>query len=134
MSNSLLKKHFSKAAQKYPNARRPCLRPARRGYAQAGEILRVASRRIRSDFLPRRRVGESAEAYLVVRCNKPVPCLTRGRMRETQQMAIFQQPAKHSLPVLSDLTYQKKFYTRHRICYFWRAGCEATQSQFFNMT
>jgi hypothetical protein len=33
------------------------------------EILRVASQRIRSDFLPRRRVGEPAEAYLGVRCS-----------------------------------------------------------------
>jgi hypothetical protein len=32
--------------------------------AGAPEILRVASRRIRSDFLPRRRVGESARGVL----------------------------------------------------------------------
>jgi len=32
-------------------------------------ILKVASRRIRSDFLPRRRVGEPAEAYFEVRRN-----------------------------------------------------------------
>ena len=35
-----------------------------------------------------------SEAYFDVRRNKPAPCLTRGRMRETQQMSIFQQPAK----------------------------------------
>ena len=28
-----------------------------------------------------------------VRRNKPAPCLTRGRMRETPQMGVFQQPA-----------------------------------------
>jgi hypothetical protein len=27
-----------------------------------------------------------SEAYLNVRCNKPAPCLTRGKMRGTQQM------------------------------------------------
>jgi hypothetical protein len=32
------------------------------------------------------------EAYLDVRCKKPAPCLTRGRMRETKQMDVFQQP------------------------------------------
>ena len=29
-----------------------------------------------------------------VRRNKPAPCLTRGRMSETPQMGVFQQPAK----------------------------------------
>jgi len=33
------------------------------------------------------------EAYLDVRRNKLAPCLTRGRMRETPQMGVFQQPA-----------------------------------------
>ncbi len=59
------KSNFSKAAQKCPDARPPCLR--RSGFAQAGEILSS-----RSD---KRRVLE------VVRLNKPAPCLTRGRMR-----------------------------------------------------
>jgi len=36
----------------------------------------------------------SIEAYLDVGCNKPAPCLTRGRMRETPQMGGFQQPAR----------------------------------------
>jgi hypothetical protein len=35
-----------------------------------------------------------SEAYLEVRRNKPAPCSTRGRMRETQQMGFFQEPAK----------------------------------------
>jgi predicted N-acetyltransferase YhbS len=35
-----------------------------------------------------------SEAYLGVRRNKPAPCLTRGRMRETQQIGVFQQPVK----------------------------------------
>ncbi len=35
-----------------------------------------------------------SEAYLDVRRNKPAPCLARGRMRETQQMGVFQQPHK----------------------------------------
>ena len=26
--------------------------------------------------------------------NKPAPCLTRGRMRETKQLGVFQQPGK----------------------------------------
>ena len=34
------------------------------GQCKAPEILRVASRRIRSDILPRRRVGESARGVL----------------------------------------------------------------------
>jgi hypothetical protein len=34
-----------------------------------------------------------SEACLDVRRNKPAPCLTRGRVRETQQMGVFQQPA-----------------------------------------
>jgi len=38
----------------------PCEIP----FAGAPEILRVASRRIRSDFLPRRRVGEPARGLL----------------------------------------------------------------------
>ena len=63
---------------------------------EALEILRVASRRIRSDILPRRRDGEAAEPYLEVRRNKPAPCLTRGRMKETQQMGVFQQPVRLS--------------------------------------
>jgi hypothetical protein len=29
-----------------------------------------------------------------VRHNKPVPCLTRGRMRVTPQMGVFHRPAK----------------------------------------
>jgi len=56
----LLKKSFSAGCSKMPRRKAP-------------EILRVASRRIRSDILPRRRVGESAEAYLDVRCND-LPC------------------------------------------------------------
>jgi len=52
----------------------------------APEILRVASRRIRSDVLPRRRVGESARGV-------PGCTLQRRRMRGTPQMAVFQQPA-----------------------------------------
>jgi hypothetical protein len=81
----LLKKNDSQAPRKYPDARFFCLR--RSGFAQAGEILRpkeltdneylderrnkpaacltrgrmrVASRRIRSEFLPRRQEGEAA--------------------------------------------------------------------------
>jgi hypothetical protein len=34
-----------------------------------------------------------SEAYLNVRRNKPAPCVTRGRKRETPQMGVFQQPA-----------------------------------------
>jgi len=34
-----------------------------------------------------------SEAYLSVRRNKPAPCLTRGRIRATPQMGVFQQPA-----------------------------------------
>ncbi len=54
---------------------------------KAPEILRVASRRIRSDILPRRRVGESA---------KGVPGCTpqRQRMRATLQVGFFQHPVK----------------------------------------
>ena len=57
---------------------------------KAPEILRVASRRIRSDFLPRRRVGESARGVL-----GSTP--QRRRIRETQQMGVFQRPAKLSM-------------------------------------
>jgi branched-chain amino acid transport system substrate-binding protein len=35
-----------------------------------------------------------SEAYLAVRGNEPTPCLTPGRLRETPQMGLFQQPAK----------------------------------------
>jgi len=35
-------------------------------------------------------------AYFDVRRNKPAPCLTRGRIRETQQMGVFQQPDRGS--------------------------------------
>src|SRR4030042_2347303 len=59
---------------------RPCL--LRSGFAQAGEILRVASRRIRSDFLPRRRVGEPARGVL----GRTPP---RRGMRETRHMGVF---------------------------------------------
>ena len=34
------------------------------------------------------------EAYLNVRRNEPAPCLTRGRMRTTPQMGVFEQPGK----------------------------------------
>ena len=79
-------------------------------------ILRVASRRLRSDILPRLRAETSAlvrcpklstpwassqanegrhadelvsrpEAYLEAHRNKPAPCLTRGRMREIPRSA-----------------------------------------------
>jgi hypothetical protein len=53
-------------------------------FAGAPEILRVGSRRIRSDFLPRRRVGEPAGCVLV-------STLQRRRMKGTQQMGVFQQ-------------------------------------------
>jgi len=55
---------------------------------KAPEILRVASRQIRSDILPRRRVGESARSVL-----ERTP--QRRRIRETPQMSVFQQPAKN---------------------------------------
>jgi len=54
---------------------------------KAPETLRVASRRIRSDFLPRRRVGESAGGVL-----GRTP--QRRRIKETLQMGVFQQLAK----------------------------------------
>jgi hypothetical protein len=38
-----------------------------------------------------------SEAYLTVRRNKPAPCLTRGRVRATTQMGVFQQPVEGSL-------------------------------------
>jgi hypothetical protein len=38
-------------------------------------------------------VGAIHELPLRVRRNKPAPCLTRGRMRATTQMGVFQQPA-----------------------------------------
>jgi hypothetical protein len=50
--------------------------------------------------LPVRQAILRSEAYLNVRCNKPAPCLTRGRMRGTPQMGVFQQPLK-SWPNLS---------------------------------
>jgi hypothetical protein len=53
-------------------------------------ILRVASRRIRSDILSRRRDGESARG--VLGC-----ALQRRRMRGTLQMGVFQQPVFTSL-------------------------------------
>ena len=55
-----VKKSFSQTAQKCPDARHP--RAFHLPFRQA--ILRVASRRIRSDILPRRRVGESARGVL----------------------------------------------------------------------
>jgi len=54
---------------------------------KAPEILRVASRRIRSDFLPRRELVSRQEAYLDVRCNDEGPAAGRG----TPQVGIFQQ-------------------------------------------
>ena len=53
-------------------------------------ILRVASRRTRSDILPRRRVSESARGVLA--CTPH-----RRRMRGTPQMGVFQQPVKNQL-------------------------------------
>jgi hypothetical protein len=48
----------------------------------------------RSAFhLPVRQAILRSEAHLNVRRNKPAPCLTRGRMKETPQMGAFQQPA-----------------------------------------
>ena len=71
------------AAQKCPDARLPQAfhLPVRQA------ILRVASRRIRSDILPRRRVGESARAVL-----GGTP--QRRGMRKTKQMGVFQQPRR----------------------------------------
>jgi hypothetical protein len=72
------------AAQKCPDAR--LVQALHLPVRQA--ILRVASRRIRSDILPRLRVGESARGVLEVRRND-------GRwMRETEQMGVFQQPVR----------------------------------------
>jgi len=48
-----------------------------------------------------------SEAYLNVRRNKPAPCLTRGRIRETPQMGVFQQHAKPRMITLSHV--QKQF-------------------------
>ena len=60
---------------------------SKRARCKAPSLLRVASRRIRSDLLPRRRVGESDRGVL-----GGTP--QRRRMRETRQMAIFQRPVK----------------------------------------
>jgi len=38
-------------------------------------------------------VGAIHELHLRVHRNKPAPCLTRGRIRGTPQMGVFQQPA-----------------------------------------
>jgi hypothetical protein len=40
------------------------------------------------------------DAYLALRRNKPAPCLTRGRKRETQQMGVFQQPDRVNFGLL----------------------------------
>ncbi len=46
--------------------------------------------------LPVRQAILRSEEYLNVRCNKPAPCLTRGRMRGILRsaglMGVFQQP------------------------------------------
>ena len=44
-----------RTAQKCLDARLPCLRPASQGYAQASKTVRMVSRRIRSNLLPRLR-------------------------------------------------------------------------------
>jgi len=53
-----------------------------------------------------------SEAYLNVRCNKPAPCLTRGRMRgiprSAGQMGVFQQPVEcQPSGMISDTTSDK---------------------------
>jgi hypothetical protein len=48
------------------------------GY-KAPEVLRVASRRIRSDILPRRRVGESARGVLCRTLQQACPVLDTGK-------------------------------------------------------
>jgi hypothetical protein len=55
-------------------------------------ILRVVSRRIWSDFLPRRRVGELAIG--VLGCT-PQRRGTRAIPRNAGQLGVFQHPAKH---------------------------------------
>jgi hypothetical protein len=77
-SNSLLNKSFFAGCSKMPGCKSSSAKSPLPG---APKILRVASRRIRSDILPRRGVGESARGVLRVRRNKPAPCLTRGRLR-----------------------------------------------------
>ena len=58
-------------------------------FAGAPETLRVVSRRVRSDFLPRRRVGETATTR-----TWRYAATTKGLLAgETTQMGIFQQPA-----------------------------------------
>ena len=47
-------------------------------------------------------------AYLDVRRNKPAPCLTRGKMRETQQMGVFQQSANGQQPERQTVRWQEK--------------------------
>jgi hypothetical protein len=59
--------------------------------------LRAGRRNPEAHRADRRRVLE------VVLHNKPAPCLTRGRIRETEQMGIFQQSAIDQNTSLQDL-------------------------------
>ena len=68
--NRLLKKSFFAGCSKMSICKAP-------------EILRVASRQIKSDCWHADEFVSRPEAYLDVRRNKPAPCLTRRRMRGT---------------------------------------------------
>ena len=57
--------------------------------------------------LPLRQAILRNEAYLDVRRNKPAPWLTRGRMRETQQMGFFQQSVREGDRVDESATFRK---------------------------
>ena len=67
--------YFFQAGQKCLDARRP--QAFHLPFRQA--ILRVASRRIRSDSLPRRRVGESAGGVLHCTLQQACPVLDTGK-------------------------------------------------------
>ena len=72
-----------------------------------------------------------SEAYLNVRCNEPAPCLTRGRMRGTPQMGVFQQPVIErgddgtDIPAKGDIQLRQVIHQRKRLSPFckrdWRA-------------
>ena len=63
--------------------------------ASAGRQMQVESAKSRLRGAPEILCRERFQTVPYdVHGNKPAPCLTRGRMRETKQLGVFQQPGK----------------------------------------
>ena len=59
--------------------------------------------------LPKSLVGNGFKPFPTdVRRNKPAPCLTRGRVKETRQVGVFQQP----VGVVYKITISSTYFTQ----------------------